>query len=116
MSRHSRLTRVEPFVVGRAVHLQFVCETGEGAGQNMVTSVTSQACKWILKEVGRTRNDITILNYWVEGNASSDKKFSHMLNSPSTVRGARGVHSQADVYIPESILKSVLKVCIYVKL
>jgi NADP-dependent 3-hydroxy-3-methylglutaryl-CoA reductase len=110
VSRHSRLTRVEPFIVGRSVHVQFVCETGEGAGQNMVTSVTSQACKWILREVGQTRKDIVILNYWVEANGASDKKFSHMLNSPSIVRGGRGVHSQADVYIPESLLKSVLKV------
>ena len=110
ISRHCRLVHVEPFVIGRSVHALFVCESGLAAGQNMVTTATSEACKWMLKEIEKTRKDINILNYWVETNLSSDKKNSYILNSPSSIRGVRGVHAQADVYIPESVLKSVLKV------
>lgn len=111
-SRHTRIVRVEPFIIGRAVHARFIYETGDAAGQNMVTTVTSLACRWLLRQIKKERQDIKILDYWIDGLGSSEKKFSHTLIPPSSTLGYKGVHAQAEVYIPESVLKSVLKVSV----
>ncbi|MCP4657019.1 MAG: hydroxymethylglutaryl-CoA reductase, partial [bacterium] len=41
VSGHAELRQIEPFQVGNMVHLRFIYETGDAAGQNMTT-----ACTW----------------------------------------------------------------------
>ena len=71
----------------------------------MVTSCTWHSCKWLLKKIEKELPSIKIINFWIESNMSGDKKMS-FLNLMRT----RGLHAQAEAWIPESILKSVLKV------
>ena len=40
VSRHAKLLSIEPHVVGSMVHVTFLYETGDAAGQNMTTATT----------------------------------------------------------------------------
>ena len=88
------------------VHFKF--HTKDAAGQNMVTSSTWHCCKWLLRKIEKELLSVKLINFWVESNMSGDKKMS-FLNLIRT----RGLHAQAEAWIPDSILKSVLKVCGY---
>lgn len=85
--------------------MHFKFHTKDAAGQNMVTSSTWQLCKWLLRKIETDLQSIQIINFWIESNMSGDKKVA-FLNLMRT----RGLHAQAEAWIPESILKSVLKV------
>eukprot|EP00118_Oscarella_pearsei_P018422 m.188658 g.188658 ORF g.188658 m.188658 type:complete len:418 (+) comp39393_c1_seq4:1112-2365(+) len=71
----------------------------------MVTMVTDKACKWALQQIRKSRPDIKVLQYIVEGNASGDKKMAGV-----TLLRPRGFNVRAESYIPESVLKNVLKI------
>jgi NADP-dependent 3-hydroxy-3-methylglutaryl-CoA reductase len=103
-SKHAHLKELEPIIIGRAVHVQFVYETGDAAGQNMTTIVTWQVCLWILEQMKIFKN-VIIDNFIIEGGLSSDKKVS----SHSFIRG-RGIQVIASAFIPESVLISTLNV------
>lgn len=90
---------------GRLLIVHFKFHTKDAAGQNMVTSSTWQLCKWLLRKIETELPSIQIINFWIESNMSGDKKVA-FLNLMRT----RGLHAQAEAWIPESILKSVLKV------
>ena len=98
-----------PFRQGRTLLVRFTFNTCDASGQNMVTTATSNACKWALTQVERELPGIRVNDYWVETGFSGDKQTSHaMLTVP------RGVHVQAEAWIPESVLKSTLKVTVRV--
>ena len=63
---HGRLLRVEPTVIQDWIVLDFVYDTGNAAGQNMVTLATEAACQYIHAETG--------LPYYLESGFNSDKK------------------------------------------
>jgi len=65
-SRHGRLLRVEPTPIQQWVILDFVYDTGNAAGQNMVTLATEAACRYIQGETG--------YHYYLESGFNSDKK------------------------------------------
>ncbi len=65
-SRHGRLLRVEPTPMQQWVILDFVYDTGNAAGQNMVTLATDEACRDIKNETG--------FRYSLESGFNSDKK------------------------------------------
>ncbi len=73
----------------------------------MVTSVTSHLCKWILSRVIVELPEVKVLHYCIESGLSGDKSmtFTKLLKT-------RGFHVQAEAWISEDILKSVLKVII----
>ena len=51
-SRHGRLLRVDPTPIQQWVVLDFVYDTGNEAGQSMVTLATEAACRYIQQETG----------------------------------------------------------------
>ncbi|MBI3562889.1 MAG: phosphotransferase [Gammaproteobacteria bacterium] len=102
-SNYARLIELTPQVFGKAVHLHFVYETGDAAGQNMTTTCTWQACLWILKRT-KQRNDFAVEKFVVEGGLSSDKKVSYL----SLIKG-RGVRVQAEALLPARVVRRVLK-------
>lgn len=104
VSRHARLIAVEPMILGRAVHVSFVYETGDAAGQNMTTSCTWQACQWILAQL-RGDPDMSFVHFQIESNASGDKKVA--LQTFTSGRGSRVV---AECRIDRAIMQQVLKV------
>jgi hydroxymethylglutaryl-CoA reductase (NADPH) len=68
-SRFARLLRIDPFPIHDWVILDFVYDTGNAAGQNMVTLATEAACHVIREETG--------LPFVIESGFNSDKKPSH---------------------------------------
>lgn len=102
-SQHAKLVELIPLVLGRSVHLQFVYNTAAAAGQNMTTSCTWHACKWIRQQL--SQQNLSLRHFLIDGNVSSDKKVS--LQTYLRGRGSRVV---AEVYLNEDICKSILRV------
>jgi len=65
-TRHGRLLRVDPTPIQQWVVLDFVYDTGNAAGQDMVTLATEAACRYIQQETG--------FHYYLESGFNSDKK------------------------------------------
>ncbi len=65
-TRHGRLLRVDPTPIQQWVVLDFVYDTGNAAGQHMVTLATEAACRYIQQETG--------FHYYLESGFTSDKK------------------------------------------
>lgn len=103
-SNYADLIELEPLVIGKVVHVNFVYETGDAAGQNMTTTCTWNTCKWILDQMKFFPN-IEIQKFLIDGSLSNDKRVTHR----SFIKG-RGIRVIAEVFIPADILMSVLKV------
>ena len=103
VSRHTRLTDVDPHQIGRYLHLRFVFETADAAGQNMTTAVTWQICRW-LTEALADEEELRPRNLLLEGNLSGDKKatFGSML-------AGRGTRVTAECRLHRDVVAAVLK-------
>ena len=103
-SQHCVLCEIEPHFFGKTLVVRFIYETGDAAGQNMTTNVTWRVCNWALNKIGEELQGIRVEKFYVESNLSGDKKMTagHLLYS-------RGWLAQAEAWIPERILRSVLK-------
>ena len=98
-SRHGRLKRINPILLGRRLVLEFVFDTGDAAGQNMVTFATDAACSWI-----RTRGPFKQLEFYtIESNVSLDKKTAAVSFSRP-----RGRCVNAEVTIPCGSVRQLL--------
>jgi len=103
VSDWTRLVELDPIQIGNQLHLRFVYETGDAAGQNMTTTCTWRACQWItarLQVLG-----LPLTRFYVEGQMSGDKKTNHL----SFIAG-RGVRVVAECHIDGATLLDVLKV------
>ncbi len=103
VSRHTTLVTVEPFQIGRYVHLLLGYETADAAGQNMTTVATWRICQW-LDEALVGRPEITPVRYFVEGNLSGDKKVSHL-----SMTGGRGIRVTAECHLDRATVEATLK-------
>jgi hydroxymethylglutaryl-CoA reductase (NADPH) len=103
-SRHARLVNLETVQIGRYLHVRFIYETGDAAGQNMATICTWRACAWIKAQLPFVR-DLAVEHFFIEGNTSGDKKVSHL-----NAQAGRGIRVTAEAYVPRTILKRVLNV------
>jgi hydroxymethylglutaryl-CoA reductase (NADPH) len=65
-TRHGRLLRVDPTAIQQWVVLDFVYDTGNAIGQNMVTLATEAACRYIQQETG--------FHYYLESGYSNDRQ------------------------------------------
>ncbi len=97
-SRVARLLHVEPFLASRFVFLRFSFETGDAAGQNMVTRATAAACQWIVQQCGGVER------FFLESNLASDKKTSHV----NMLRG-RGKRVTAEAVVPRTVLEERMR-------
>lgn len=102
-SRHARLLSIDPELFGRRLHLHFVYQCGDAAGQNMVTACTDRALKWLAVEAASTLN-MRIRNFWVEAGLSNDKRAS----TRSFVQG-RGVRVSVEATLKADVVRRVLK-------
>ncbi|XP_078357500.1 uncharacterized protein LOC144642417 [Oculina patagonica] len=105
VSHHCKLQSLEPWFIGRNLLMEFVYDSADAAGQNGVTVTTWHACKWAMEKIARERPDINIREYFIETKMSGDKSAL-----PKNYIMGRGIEVQAETYITESTLKSVLKV------
>jgi hydroxymethylglutaryl-CoA reductase (NADPH) len=94
------LKNIEQHTVGKLIWLRFNYQTGDAAGQNMVTKATHFACHWMLE------NNIEGLEHFaMSGNLDTDKKHSQM----NTLHG-RGKKVIAEITIPADLLVKIMKV------
>ncbi|PYH91154.1 substrate-binding domain of hmg-CoA reductase [Aspergillus ellipticus CBS 707.79] len=84
-SRHLRLLKLTPTVIGSNTHVHFNYTCGDAAGQNMVSIATHRACHWFLGS--SHAKALNIKAFLLEGNLSSDKKPS-WANISKRPRGA----------------------------
>jgi len=101
-SHFARLTSLTPRVIGNAVHLTFTYHTADAAGQNMTTTCTWQACKWILSHLPVA---LTPQRYILESNLSSDKK-----SSWSSFAQGRGTQVIAEATLTAAACRSHLRI------
>jgi len=103
-SNYANLVEVNTELMGRTVHVQFVYETGDAAGQNMTTTCTWQACQWIIAQMQQFPG-IEFENFMIEANLSNDKKVTYN----SFLKG-RGVRVLAECLLTDEVCRKVLKV------
>ncbi|XP_065178598.1 3-hydroxy-3-methylglutaryl-coenzyme A reductase 1-like [Sycon ciliatum] len=105
VSEHGRLLKLQSYTLGRDLHVNFFYSTGDAAGQNMVTSLTSSAMTWIITTARKELKDkVTIKQQMIETGMSGDKRNSYM----NQIIG-RGIAVHAEVFVPESVVQSVFK-------
>jgi len=94
-SRFCRLTDVEPLIVGRSVYLRLGFQTGDAAGQNMVTAATQAICNALLDGMhGKPQH------WQIEANESGDKKATAM-----ALLRARGRRASAEVVLSDKLCR-----------
>jgi hydroxymethylglutaryl-CoA reductase (NADPH) len=103
VSNFSNLYELDSIIFGKTVWLKLLYRTGDASGQNMTTSCTNHACKWILSEIEKMP-ELDLDFHIIEGNASSDKKVSQQ----SMLQG-RGAKVHAEVFLPNEVIEDVLK-------
>ena len=95
-TNYGKVLRIDQYTVQNYVVLDIVLDTGNAAGQNMVTLAAQVACELIRKETGH--------NYFLESNINSDKK-----PSVRNMLLGRGHAVAAETVIKNSVMKKVLK-------
>eukprot|EP01113_Clastostelium_recurvatum_P036764 TRINITY_DN5297_c0_g1_i2.p1 TRINITY_DN5297_c0_g1~~TRINITY_DN5297_c0_g1_i2.p1 ORF type:complete len:431 (+),score=74.22 TRINITY_DN5297_c0_g1_i2:45-1295(+) len=97
-TKHGQFKEAFFTVEGKRVHLKLYFNTGDASGQNMVTFATKKIFDHIKKV-----SPVLIINSYLEGGMSSDKKPSH-----GTMMTVRGRSVAAEVIVPSSVVRSVL--------
>jgi hydroxymethylglutaryl-CoA reductase (NADPH) len=92
---HGRVTDMRVTVEGNHVYLFFEFQTGDAAGQNMVTIATQAICDYI-----QERSPVKPIAMYVEANMSGDKKAT-----AQSFLGVRGKKVTAEATIPEALIK-----------
>lgn len=106
-TRHGRLLRVEPLPIHNRVIVEFVYDTADAAGQNMVTLATEKACRFIqerlAEEFASEFPGGNRVEFLLEGNFSGDKNPAYK----SMLRG-RGHSVVATCRLPDREVRRVL--------
>ena len=97
-TRHGELLDIKLSSCGCLVYLIFEYETGDAAGQNMVTIATDNVCRKIVE-----MSPVKPLRWYVEANLSGDKKAS--MQSFLSVRGKKVV---ASAQLPNRLIQKFL--------
>lgn len=100
VSRHCTLKVIEAIVEGNHVYLNLTFETGEAAGQNMITFATEVICSYI-----NLCSPVKPERYLVDANLSGDKK-----SSTPSLNSTRGKRVSAEVVVSGDLLKRLLRV------
>ncbi|MEZ5909943.1 MAG: hydroxymethylglutaryl-CoA reductase [Hyphomicrobiaceae bacterium] len=94
-TRHGKLVALEPVIDDNVVFLLCRYETGDAAGQNMVTIATDALCRHLVAHV-----PVKPLYWFIEANLSGDKKASYL----GMVRG-RGRKVTASVVLERALVE-----------
>ncbi len=102
-SNHATLLEIIVHRDAENVHANFVYTTGDAAGQNMTTTCTWHAIRWIVAEYEAAGFE-KITDFVLEGNGSSDKKVSKFL-----IRHGRGTKVIAHAILKEDVIHKILR-------
>jgi len=97
-TRHGKLLSIDPVIDGEIVFLMCRYETGDAAGQNMVTFATEALCAKAVEGA-----PVELKSWFLEANFSGDKKASFL----GTLLG-RGRRVTAQVDMPREIAEATL--------
>ncbi len=97
-SKHANLEDMLVNITGNIVYLSLDFTTGDAAGQNMVTIITDEICRFIL-----ANSPVKPISFFIESNLSGDKKASYL--SYMFVRGKKVV---AEAVIDAKLIKKFL--------
>lgn len=98
-SRVSKLLDIQPFQIGRRVHLRFYFQTGDSMGMNSATKYSSNALKVLVEKYPFARvKSLT-------GNVCTDKKASHI-----NVLLGRGKSVETQISIPRDVVERMFGV------
>ncbi len=95
-TRHGKLLRLEPHVLGRQVMVNFCFFTGDAQGMNMIVKAADQGCRWLVEHTPARR-------YHVFSGQSSEKRASAFL-----LPGGKGKKVTAGALLPASIARAYL--------
>lgn len=98
-SRFAKLYNMKTNIEGNHLILTFEFQTGDAAGQNMVTLCTDAICQYIIANA-----PIKPVIWFIEGNYSGDKKATSL-----SFTNVRGKKVTAEIIIPENVVTRVLK-------
>lgn len=99
-TKHGKLLRIDKYTSPNTMILDFIYNTAEASGQNMVTIATSAACKYI-QEKFSSKNGF---RYLIESNFNSDKNPTY-----KTLLLGRGHHVVASAIISNRNLKRIFR-------
>ena len=102
-TRHGKLVRIEKHPIHNRVLLEFIYNTAEAAGQNMVTMATEAACQYIMGAYKQVKP----FRYLLESNFCCDKNPAH-----KTILHGRGHHVICSFIVPDRILRKVMRVSV----
>lgn len=97
-TRHGRLLRLEPRVVGRDVFVRFCYHTADAHGMNMIMKATDAASRWLMGRAPASRS------YVITG-ACGEKR-----SGAPALAGGKGKTVVAEVVVPTPILRTYLRV------
>ncbi|KAL2008563.1 hypothetical protein VTN00DRAFT_6757 [Thermoascus crustaceus] len=103
-SRHARLLKLTPHIIGPRVHVRFDYSCADATGQNMTTIATQKACDEFMNS--HLAKELQVQGFLVEGQMAADKKSSwgNVIQSPG-----RGVRVIAWGKITDEACREVLK-------
>ncbi|KAJ3411412.1 hypothetical protein HDV05_002292 [Chytridiales sp. JEL 0842] len=115
-STHAHLVDIEFKIVDETtLHVRFLYETGDAAGQNMTTTCTWEVCRLINATIESLNKEhkvshpqelyIDVRHFMIEGNVSGDKKLSSL-----NMESGRGTKAVAESIIPSKVLIDTMKV------
>lgn len=99
-TKHGKLLRIDKYTSQNAVILDFLYDTGEAAGQNMVTIATYIACKYIKEKF----EDASGYRYYLESNFSGDKNPAY-----KTLLVGRSHQVITSAFVKKKILKRMFR-------
>ena len=101
-TNHGKLINTRTYLTGKNVHVRFEFTTGDASGQNMTTTCTDKICKWLIDKA--RKEGVEIVKFYIEGGIGGDKRTSY----ENFING-RGTHVVAEAFVPEHILKKILR-------
>jgi hydroxymethylglutaryl-CoA reductase (NADPH) len=99
-SRYARLQHIDNYLSNAFAFLRFNFQTGDAAGQNMVTKATYESCLWIQEHC-----PIKPRHFYLESNMATDKKPSFI----NSLQG-RGKSVTAEVLLKKEVLEREMRV------
>ena len=103
VSSHAKLVELNTSHVGRLVHVSFVYETADAAGQNMTTATTWHALQWMATPLAAA--GLTPRHMQIESAFSGDKRVS----AANFLQG-RGTRVVAEALLSAEVIRHVLKI------
>jgi hydroxymethylglutaryl-CoA reductase (NADPH) len=97
-TRHGRLLRLEPRVLGRDVYLKFCYHTADAHGMNMIMKATEAVCRWLVEQRATSR-------YYVITGSCSEKR-----SGGAALAGGKGKTVVAEAVVPAALLRTYLRV------